>query len=351
MPIQPARSFVARTLTACLAVCALWSGSAFAQIEKPAIKFSMGWLFQATQAQFPLAYEKGYWKAEGMDVTVDRGAGSATSVQRVVSGAYDFAYADVGTVIKWNLENPGRELTVVYVAEDGFPLAAIALKKTGIAKPKDLEGKRLGAPPFDGGRQMFPVFAKANGIDPSKVTWMSMDANLREQMLAKGDVDVITGFITSAVPSLNSLGIKTSDLTVLRYDDYRMDGFGQAVIATRDFAEKHPKTVSAFVKGVNLAMKEMLANPKSAIDALKGRDPLINAEVETQRLALQIREVLLTKNVRENGFSAVDTKKLEHQIAAVVDAFGAKSGISVAGVYTDKFLPSKAERMPPAYKD
>ena len=73
--------------------------------------------------------------------------------------------------------------------------------------------------------------------------------------------------------------------------------------------------------------------------------------METQCLALQIREVLLTKNVRENGFSAVDSKKLENQIAAVVDAFGVKSGIAVVGVYTEKFLSLKAERMPPAYKE
>lgn len=78
-----------------------------------------------------------------------------------------------------------------------------------------------------------------------------MDANLREQMLAKGDVDVITGFLTSAVPTLNGLGIRTADLNVMKYDDYNLDGFGNAVFATRDFVEKSPKTVMAFVKGPN----------------------------------------------------------------------------------------------------
>jgi NitT/TauT family transport system substrate-binding protein len=330
-----------------LALC----GAAWAQVEKPSLKFSQGWLFQATQAQFPLASEKGYWKAEGLDVTVDRGSGSATSVQRVISGAYDMAYADVGTLIKWNLENPSRELVAFYVAEDGFPLVAVALKKTGITKPRDLEGKRLGAPTFDGGRQMFPAFAKANGIDQGKISWMSMDANLREQMLVKGEVDVITGFLTSAVPTLNSLGVKNADLTVLKYDDYNLDGFGNAVFATREFVEKNPKTVTAFVKGLNRAMKELVANPRSAIDALKVRDPLVSTEVESQRLVLYIKELLLTKNVRDNGFSAVETKKLESQIASVVDAFGAKATVTAASLYTDKFLPSRADRIPPAYKE
>jgi NitT/TauT family transport system substrate-binding protein len=324
---------------------------ASAQVEKPSIKFSQGWLFQATQAQFPLAAEKGYWKAEGLEVSVDRGSGSATSIQRVVSGTHDIAYSDVGTIVKWNAENPGRELMMFYIAEDGFPLVAVSLKSKGISKPKDLEGRKLGAPSFDGGRQMFPAFAKANGIDQSKITWFTMDANLREQMLAKGDVDVITGFITSAVPTLNGLGIKTVDLNVMKYDDYNLDGFGNAVFATRDFVEKNPKTVTAFVKGLNRAMKELISDPKAAIAALKGRDPLVNGDLETERLKLYVKELLLTKNVRENGFSSADTKKMERQIASVIDAFNVKASLPVASLYTEKFLPSKADRMPPPFKE
>ena len=322
-----------------------------AQVEKPSLKFSMGWLFQATQAQFPLAAEKGFFKAEGLEVQVDRGSGSATSVQRVVSGAYDFSYADVGTVVKWNLENPGRELLMVYVAEDACPLVAVSLKKSNITKPKDLEGKRLGAPSFDGGRQMFPVFAKVNALDSSKITWLSMDANLREQMLAKGEVDTITGFMTSAVPSLGALGVKPADLSVIRYDANGLDCYGNAVITMREFAEKNPKTTLAFVKAVNRGMKEMVAQPKAGLEALKVRDPLINMDVEAGRMTLYIKELLLTPNVKENGFSAVSTARLQKSIDAVVEAFAAKTTATPASLYTERFLPPKAERIPPVWHE
>ena len=148
MKLAP-ESWIAAIVATVLCIAA---HSAFAQVEKAAIKFSQGWLFQATQAQFPLAVDKGYWKAEGLEVTVDRGSGSATSIQRVISGTHDIAYSDVGTIVKWNAENPGRELMMFYIAEDGFPLVAVALKSKGIAKPKDLEGKKLGARSFDGAR-------------------------------------------------------------------------------------------------------------------------------------------------------------------------------------------------------
>ena len=340
---------LARFLVAAgLAVAA--SGAA-AQAEKTTVRFSQGWLFQATQAQFPLAEAKGYWKSEGLDVTVDRGSGSQTSIQRVVAGTHDIAYADVGTLVKWNAENPGKEMVLFYVAEDGFPLGVYSLKSKGLQKPKDLEGRKLGAPPFDGGRQMFPVFAKVNGVDTTKITWLSMDANLREQMLMKGEVDAITGFITSAVPSLNALGTKTADIAVMRYDAFGFDGFGNAVFASKDFVEKNPKTVAAFVRGVNKAMKELVADPKAAIEALKMRDGLINVGVETERLKLYVKELLLTPNVKANGFSSVSTKKLDAQIADVMEAFNVKASVTSASLYTDRFLPPKADRIPPAWKD
>ena len=345
------RAFTFLVRVSVAAVLAGAAASASAQVEKASIKFSQGWLFQSTQAQFPLAVDKGYWKSEGLEVTVDRGSGSAASVQRVISGTHDIAYADVGTIIKWNAENPTKPLLIFYVPEDGFPLVAVSLKSKGITKPKDLEGKKVGAPTFDGGRQMFPAFAKANGIDASKVTWVTMDASLREQMLARGEVDAITGFNTSAIPSLNGMGVKTADLMVMKYDDYNLDGFGNAIFATREFVEKNPHTVAAFTKGLNKSMKEVISNPKAAIEAIKGRDALINVDLENQRLVLNIKEQLLTPNVKANGFSAVDVKKMERQIASVLDAFNVKASMSVDSIYTDKFLPSKADRMPPPYKE
>jgi len=184
--------------------------SAFAQLEKSSIKFSQSWLFQAAQAMFPLAADRGYWRTEGLDVTIDRGSGSTAAVQRVISGAYDLGFADVGTVVRWNAENPGRELMMVYVPEDGFPMVAVALKSKNITRPSDLEGKKVGAPTFDGARQMFPPFAKSAGINQAKVNWITVDGNLRETMLVRGEVDAITGFITSVIPSIERLGVKSS---------------------------------------------------------------------------------------------------------------------------------------------
>ena len=108
---MPSYALTRRTLLgAALASTATFS---FAQVEKPSIKFSQGWLFQATQASFSVAEKNGYYKAEGLTVDIDRGAGSSASVQRVVSGTHDLAYADVGTIVKWNAELSGAGAAIV----------------------------------------------------------------------------------------------------------------------------------------------------------------------------------------------------------------------------------------------
>lgn len=327
------------------------AAGASAQVEKPSIKFSQGWLFQATQAEFPLAVAKGYWKSEGLDVAVDSGQGSQASVTRVVSGSHDMGFADTGTLVKYNAEHPEKPLMIFYIPEEGFPLGVFSLKSKGLLKPKDLEGKKIGAPPTDGGRQMFPAFAKANGIDLAKINWVSMAPNLREQMLVHGDVDGVTGFVTSSVPSINGLGVKSADLNIMMYHDHNLDGFGNAVFATKDFVEKNPKTVAAFVKGLNKSYKLMISDPKAPIDAILGRDPLVSADLEHQRLQLYLKEMILTPYVKANGLGAVDQTKLEREIASVLDAFDLKAAMPISAIYTDKFLPPKADRMPPPYKE
>jgi NitT/TauT family transport system substrate-binding protein len=334
------------------ALCLAATQHAAAQVEKPNLKLTLGWLFQAPQAPYTYAAEKGYFKAEGLNVEVDRGSGSGAAIQRVISGSHEIGQADMGTIIKWNAENPDKPLTVFYSPEDGYPLAIISLKdKANVTSPKQLEGKKLGAPVFDGARQMFPAFARANQLDPAKITWITMDANLREAMLVRGEVDAISGFITSGGLGVEGLGVKKENIVVMKYDDHNLDGFGNVVFATREFTEKNPKTVAAAARAINRAFRDAVADPKAVAASLKGRDPLVNMDLENRRMVLAVKEMYITPNVKANGISNVESKKLAATIASTLEAFNVKATLKPEQVYTDKFLPPKAERMLPEFKE
>jgi NitT/TauT family transport system substrate-binding protein len=334
---------------ACAALFVLVSTAVHAQgVEQPAVKLTLDWAFQGPQAVFTYAADKGLFKAQGVNVQVDRGSGSADAVTRVASGAYQFGWAEMSAVIKFNAEHPGRELIAVYVTHDDSANAVITVKGRGIAVPKDLEGKKVGATAGSAARDVFDAFAKANGIDQSKVRHETVSGSLRETMMVRGDVQAILGAITSGVFTVKSLGIKQEDILWMRYGNYGIDLYGHALMTTAAFAEKNPKTVAAMVKAVNEALKAAIADPKAAVATRSARDKLADLDLERDRLLLMLRELVLTPYYRANGLSSVTPERMRKSIQLIYDAYGVKAAPAVDKVYTDRFLPPKAERMPPA---
>ncbi len=118
------------------------------------------------------------------------------------------------------------------------------------------------------------------------------------------------------------------------------------MFGTREFVARNPRTTAAMVKAVNNGMLEMVRSPDAALGAIKARDPLVKMDVEAGRMEMYIRDILLTPRVKADGFSSVDPARLQKSIDAVVEAYGLKSTTSPGDVYTDRFLPPKADRIP-----
>jgi NitT/TauT family transport system substrate-binding protein len=217
----------------------------------------------------------------------------------------------------------------------------MALKKTGIKTPADLTGKKMGAPVFDAGRRAFPIFQKANGI--GAVTWTAMDPPLRETMLARGDVDAITGFTFTSLLNLEARGVKAEDVTVLQYPDYGVKLYGNVIIATPKILKENPAAVKAFLSAFAKGAKDVIANPAAAIEYVKQRDGIINTELETRRLKLAIDTVINSADARAEGFGQLNPGRLSLMASQVSDAFNTKTRVNPDAVWNGSFLPSKAE--------
>ena len=307
-----------------------------------AIKFTLDWVFQGPTSPFLVALEKGYYKAEGLDVTMDPGQGSAGAVQRVATGAYQIGFADVNTLIEYNAKNPGKEILCVFMAYDFPPFGVYALKKSGIKVPKDLEGKKLGAPVFDASFRLFPAFAKRQGI--AKWEHVNLTPQLREQSLANGSVDFISGHYFSSMLDLKALGVKYEDIVAMRYSDFGMDVYGNGIIVSPELA-KNEKAVKGFIAATMKAWKEVVADPKMGIAAAKKRDKLIDEALETERLQMSLDLNILTPFVKANGMGDVEPGRFARAVKDVADAFGLPKAPDPAVVFTNKYLPPKADRM------
>ncbi|MES2536521.1 MAG: ABC transporter substrate-binding protein [Pseudomonadota bacterium] len=329
--------------TAAAALCALSLQSSAQELTK--IKFTLDWRFEGPAALFLVAKQKGYFAQEKLDVTIDSGSGSGNTVNRVASGAYDMGFGDLAVLMEFvgnNPTAPSKPVGVMMVYND-TPGAIITLKKSGIKTPADLVGKKLGAPVFDASRRAFPIFAKANNIDPSKINWISMDPPLRETMLAKGDVDAIAGFYFTSLLSLNARGVKDDEIHILSYPDHGVKLYSNVIMASDTLIKQNPEAIKGFLRAFAKSARDVMANPELAIKTVKERDALIDEKLEVRRLKLAIARAINTPNGRAEGFGQISPARLSLMSSQVSDAYGTKSRIDPKTIWNGSFLPSKAE--------
>ncbi|MBS1157674.1 MAG: taurine transporter permease [Proteobacteria bacterium] len=309
------------------------------------LKFTLDWRFEGPSAPFLLAKAKGYFAAEGLDVEIDSGAGSAGAVTRVATGAYDMGFADFNALVEYDAKTPGSKIQAVYMVYNATPAAVFVLKKSGISKPADLVGKTLAAPIFDAGRKAWPAFAKSNKLAVDAVKWQTVEPALRETLLARGDVDGITGFYFTSLLNLEARGVKAEDIVALKYPDFGVELYGNAIIASPKLMAENPKAVAGALRAFNKALKEVIANPAAAVAYVKERDPLINSELETRRLKLALESSVITPEVKANGLGAVTAERLQRSLVETAEAYGLSKVPAAADLFTSGFLPAKAERM------
>jgi len=323
--------------TTALLATALAGRHALAQSKS--IKFQLDWRFEGPAALFLHPASKGYFRDAGLGVTIDAGSGSAGTVTRVASGTYDMGLADMAALMEFHANNPEvpNKPVAIMMVYNNTPAAVLALKQSGIRTPQDLTGKKLGAPVFDAGRKAWPIFEKANGVGP--VTWVSMDPPLRETMLARGDVDAITGFWFTSLLSLEARGVKTEDVVVLRYPQYGVRLYGNAIIANPKILRENPTAVRAFLAAFAKGAGEVLANPAAGIQAVKARDGIINTDLELRRLRLALDTVVASPDARAEGFGRINPARLSLMASQVSDAYQTKTRIDVTKVWDGSYLP------------
>jgi len=312
--------------------------------QRSAIHFQLDWRFEGPSALFLTPVAKGYFKAEQLDVTVDAGRGSGGTVAGVASGAYEMGFADLAALMEFHANDPSapNKPVAVMMVYNNTPAAVLALRRSGIRAPADLEGKRMGAPVFDAGRRAWPIFAKANRI--RSVAWTSMDPPLRETMLVRGDVDAITGFSFTSLLNLEARGVKSEDIVVLPYAQFGVKLYGNAVIAGEEFIKKDPEVVRAFLRAFTRGVKDVLADPRGGIAQVKARDGTVNTELELRRLNLALSQSVLTPDAKADGFGQINGGRLALMASQVSDAFNTRQRVNPAAVWNGSFLPTAAER-------
>ena len=342
-----------RTFTGMVAAAALGIAGGLFVTAAPAraetaIKFTLDWKFEGPAAGFLLALDKGYFKAEGLDVTIDSGNGSVEAIPRVATGAYQMGFGDINSVIQFLDKDPSQKVKAVMMVYERPTFAVVGRKSLGITTdPKSLEGKKLGAPPPDGAFAQWKAFKQVAGIDDSKITIESIGFPVREPMLAKGDVDAVFGFSFSVILNLKAQGVPADDIVPILMAEHGLNLYGNTVTANTDFAAKNPEAVKGFLKALTKGFAAAVANPQEGVDAVLKRNETLNPEIELERLNMALAQNIKTPYVVEHGMGGVDPARLAASIDTLKTSIGLKGNVTADQVFDASFLPAAADRKLP----
>lgn len=339
-------SYEINRLTAAIAGLVAGVAATAAAAQGTDVKFTLDWKFEGPAAPFLVAIDKGYFKAEGLNVTIDTGNGSRDTITRIASGTYQMGFGDINALIEFADDKKDVGLKAVMMIYERPPFAVIGRKSLGVTTaPKSIEGKTLGAPQADGAFGQWPVFQKVAKIDTSGIKLENVGFPVREPMLAQGKVQAIFGFSFSSVLNLKSQGVAADDISLILMAENGLDIYGNSVLVSNEFAAKNPAAVKGFLKAVVKGMQDTASNPGEAVEAVLKRNSVVTKPVELERLQMALAQNFVTPAVRKNGFGGVEADKLARNVQVQKEARNLKNPPAPADVFDASFLPPAAERM------
>lgn len=335
-----------RTLIGATGAAALLAATPLirAQGSLQRFRFNLGWRIEASGAGYLLAQQRGYYRELGLDVAVDTGNGSAAAISLVASGAYDAASADLGTMIEFNTTNQANKLMAVAMQYDLNPNAVLVRKDGPIQTAADLAGRTLAAQPFNAARKMFPVLAKAQNFDASSVKWDNVAPDIAFTRFVKGDFDALAIFYFTGMLNLKSRGMMPDQIRAFRYSELGVRSYGNGIVASPSALSRAPDAMKAFVQASTRGWIEAIADPKAGAAAVKARDPLADEAIELERLQLIIDSTMRTPATLQHGWGAAVTERVQATLDETVAAFGLENRLTIADIWTDRFLPTFERR-------
>lgn len=296
------------------------------------VSFLLNWIAGGDHAPYYYAQKMGWYKDAGIDLTLLQGKGSMVAAEAAGAGVNNFGLADMGTVLV--AVGKGADEVAVMDIYANYPGGFYWLKSSGIKTIKDLAGKKIGNPPGDAARSLWPALAKANGIDPHSITWVNVGPGAKVAALKSRSVDAMTNFYNEHHTVKAQLG---SDMGYLAWKDAGVNPYGNVIVVNGAFLKAHRDTVAAFIKVTQKAFAACVADAKPCIDALIEANSGLQFDGQMQNWH-EVEQLMSDKTSQTMALGWFDPKRMADTYDLVKTYVGLQKPFDVNQVYTNEFL-------------
>jgi NitT/TauT family transport system substrate-binding protein len=302
--------------------------------EKVTLK--LNWVPGGDHCFYYVAKEKGFFKQNGLDVSIERGQGSGDTVKRVELGTVDVGLADTGTLAV--ARSKGAKVKVIAMIYSNSPNGIKTRKETGIKGPKDLVGRKVGVPAGDAQRVLWPALAAANGIDMEKVRLINIKPGAKAQSLAAKRVDAVFDWIVGNTQYWIA-GLDQEKLVVLPWAKFGVNPYGNALMASEKTIKERPDMLKRFLDAAMKGWAWSIEHPEEAVDIFVKSHPEVPHLAAMIRFVNDISNLVDVKAAQEHRLGWVKPGRMQETVDNINKHFKVAKGVTAEEMYTTDLLP------------
>ena len=296
------------------------------------INLMLNWTPTADHSPFYYAKAQGWYEKAGIDLTIEIGKGSGVSSLKVGSGGSPFGIADLATALV--ARSKGADLVALMSIYANTGQTFYWLKSYGVNGVKDFPGHKIGNPPGDASRVMWPAFAKAAGIAPDAVSFVNVGPTAKIAALKSHTVDIISDFYNEHDLKVIEFG---GDLGYLNWKEMGLNPYGNSLIVNGAFLEKNPKLVEDFVRISQRAYAACVADVAPCLKALL--DQVSGLDEENQKRQWERIKFLMTDEfTTTKALGWIDGERMKKDYELVQTYLGMEKPFDVQTVFSTKML-------------
>ena len=323
-----------RGLVAAVAL-SLLPAAAGAQERK--ITFTLDFIALGRHAPWYVPIAKGYYKQEGLDVTVIPSKGTADAIKNVDAGVAQIGFIDVPSLVAGG--GAAAAVKMVAVNYQKPPYCVFSLNPgANVTSPKDMVGLEFGSSTASFMPRIAMAFMKMHGLDSSTLRVVNIDGASRVPMLAARKVQSIDQFVMSE-PGIRR-AVKDGEAKCMLFGDHGLDIYSNGIGVREDFLQQNPEVVRGFIRAALRGWKDALSNPEEAaklqVQYVKALDPaLIVDELKI------LRRLAITPETEKQGLGTMNREKMQRSVDFMnnnVDIQGRK--LTIDDIYRPGFLPT-----------
>lgn len=301
------------------------------------VLLQLDWIPTGEHAAYFAGQQRGFWRENGIELSLTRGYGSGDTVNKVAAGAAQFGVADLGAVLAARAQTnvPVRSVSAVYTHS---PHSLFVLRSSGITSFRGLEGKRISITPGNSHRLYFPEVARRAGTDPSRIQWVNTDASAMAAMLISRRVDAAPFYSIHWYYQNKAARRAGEEIVVLPFVETGFAIYAASLVATDETIDRNPDLVRRFLRGAQRSFEWSRDNQAEACRLHVARNP----EVEQDDCEGSLRAVMtfvFNDHQRQTGLGRFDPERLAFTWRVVAESLNLNPDWDPTQAVDTRFLP------------